>query len=474
MLSGALRNSLSGLSKEGSGNSIPVGGEGKSSAKTESNRQKTRAIAASAKQSEDEAEENSEESEAQSDTCKQSEDENESEEKQGGGEGDTGGKQNSCETQSEDGQNESKDGANAQMLKQGKQDVRSDELGRIPLEQTDSVYEPSNEGIEEYDDDYQREQYDKSASDINRILESMAEKAACEELENERLVEMNEMAQSISYGDIHRGVNKKVHRIASVDEELVEHYNAVSAPLIAISKQLQKNLLRQLKDVRLGGKLTGLLMGRRLDSHSLHRNDGKMFYKNNLPQDAPQLAVGLLLDESGSMGSADRATYARAAAIILYDFCRGLEIPITVYGHSTSGYSSNPTVDLYSYAEFDAYDKNDKYRLMDISARDSNRDGAALRLVAEKLVKRPETVKILILVSDGQPADYGYYGTAAEEDLRGIKQEYQRKGITFVAAAIGDDKANIERIYGDSFLDITDLNQLPVKLTAVVKRHIRV
>ena len=94
--------------------------------------------------------------------------------------------------------------------------------------------------------------------------------------------------------------------------------------------------------------------------------------------------------------------------------------------------------------------------------------------MAENLNKRHETVKLLILVSDGQPADTNYYGTAAEEDLRGIKHEYQRKGIIFVAAAIGNDKQNIERIYGDSFLDITDLNQLPTKLTAVVKRHIRV
>ena len=72
------------------------------------------------------------------------------------------------------------------------------------------------------------------------------------------------------------------------------------------------------------------------------------------------------------------------------------------------------------------------------------------------------------------PPFFHKYGTAAEEDLRGIKQEYQRKGILFVAAAIGNDKQNIERIYGDSFLDITDLNQLPTKLTGVVKRHIRV
>ena len=103
-----------------------------------------------------------------------------------------------------------------------------------------------------------------------------------------------------------------------------------------------------------------------------------------------------------------------------------------------------------------------------------NRDGAALRFVAERLSKRSEELKLLILVSDGQPADSGYYGTAAEEDLRGIRQEYRRKGLLFVAAAIGDDKENIERIYGDSFLDITDLNQLPVKLTQVVKRFLRV
>ena len=75
---------------------------------------------------------------------------------------------------------------------------------------------------------------------------------------------------------------------------------------------------------------------------------------------------------------------------------------------------------------------------------------------------------------NGQPADTGYYGTSAEEDLRGIKQEYTRKKILFAAAAIGDDKPSIERIYGDSFLDITDLNQLPIKLTTLVKRHIRV
>ena len=353
--------------------------------------------------------------------------------------------------------------------KTGKQDVTDSEGGRIPYHQTGSVSEPVG-GTTEYNADYEREQYDKAAADIDRMLDKMAEHSACEQLENERLSELNEMANSISYGDIHQGVNIKINRISSVDADLMEQYDAVAPRLVTISKQLQRSIQKELKEHRQGGKQTGLVMGRRLDTHALCRNDGKAFYKNNLPNEIPELAVGLLVDESGSMCSGDRCTYARAAAIILNDFCDSLEIPIMIYGHSTDGCG----VALYSYAEFDGFDSDDRYRLMDISARSGNRDGAALRYVAERLSKRPEAVKLLVLVSDGQPADTGYSGTAAEEDLRGIKQEYQRKGIVFVAAAIGDDKPSIQRIYGDSFMDITDLEQLPGKLTAVVKKHIRI
>lgn len=353
--------------------------------------------------------------------------------------------------------------------KQGKQTASEHENGRITSRQSEEISVPTGGSVEK-NDAYEREKYEDAAADIARVLDKMAEKAACEELENERIRELNDVAQSISYGDIHSGVAIRVNRIASVDEELVEQYQQVSGPLLTISKQLQRSLIKQLQEYRRGGKQTGLLMGRRLDTHALCRNDGRVFYKNALPNEMPELTVGLLLDESGSMSSCDRCTYARASAIILYDFCQSLGIPVMVYGHSTGC----DNVELYSYAEFDGFDNDDKYRMMDIGARGSNRDGAALRFVADQLSKRPETVKLLILVSDGQPADSGYYGTAAEEDLRGIKHEYQRKGIIFVAAAIGDDKENIERIYGDSFLDITDLNQLPAKLTAVVKRHIRV
>lgn len=339
---------------------------------------------------------------------------------------------------------------------------------RLPYEITDRVFVPEGGGVER-DDSYEPSGNDDAAKAIERLLDNMAEKAVCEQLENERLSELNEAAQGISYGNVHKGVSIRINRMASVSEDMVTQYNSIYGSLLTISRQLQKSLTQQLRDRRRGGKQTGLMMGRRLDAHALCRNDGKVFYKNALPSETPELAVALLLDESGSMWG-ERSDYARAAGIILQDFCTSLGIPVMVYGHSTEG----STVMLYSYAEFGSIDGDDRYRLMDVKARSNNRDGAALRFVAEQLAKRPEEVKLLILVSDGQPCDSWYYGSAAEEDLRGIKLEYRRRGVIFIAAAIGDDKPDIERIYGDSFLDITDLTQLPVKLTNMVKRYIRV
>ncbi len=402
-------------------------------------------------------------------TEKESKKENSETENEGGSTGKTA-EQNDAEDGNSETEGAEESAVDGDSLESdGKQKISKEETGRMALTQTTSIYDPT-EGSMEVNDEYTADDYAGSGKEIEQMLDAIAEQEACKELESERLKELNEVAKSISYGNVHNGINIRVNRIKAVEDEMKEEYEQVAPTLLMISRQLQRSISKQLKDQRRGGKMTGLMMGRRLDARALHRNDGKVFYKNNLPNETPQLAVGLLLDESGSMSSANRAVYARAAAIILYDFCISLDIPVMVYGHSTGSH----TVELYSYAEFESYDDKDRYRLMDIGARGSNRDGAALRYVAERLSKRTEDVKILILVSDGQPSDWGYYGTAAEEDLRGIKQEYQRKDIVFVAAAIGDDKQNIERIYGDSFLDITDLNQLPTKLTNVVKRFIRV
>lgn len=345
--------------------------------------------------------------------------------------------------------------------------VIAEENGRIAAHKTSEITSNGSGGSDQ-NSEYEGYDYEYAAEDIERLLESMAEEKVTEELEEELSEELQREANSIRYGNAHRNIHITVNRMSHVDQDLIDSYNRVAPDLLMLSKRLQRSVSAALRDQRQGGKQTGLLIGKRLNQHALYRTDGRIFYKSRLPTEPINLSVGLLIDESGSMCSNDRITRARATAIVIQDFCESLGIPLMVVGHTA--WSSR--VQLFSYSDFDTYDKNNRYRLMDMSARDCNRDGAALRFVAEKLSKQISEVKILMIICDGQPNDDGYSGTEAEADLRGIKLEYARKGVKIYAAAIGEDRPRIERIYGDGYLDITNLNELPMMLTNLIVRSL--
>lgn len=361
----------------------------------------------------------------------------------------------------------SPDEEQAQELLEQVSKALSEETARIAAHRTETIISNGDGSIVQ-DSEYEGAGYEFSATDIERVLEEIATGKVNESLEEELSEELQSEATSIQYGNAHRNINITVHRMSHVNQNLIDSYTAVAPQLLMLSKRLQRSVSAILRDKRQGGKQTGLYVGKHLDQHAFHRNDGRVFCNKRLPTEPINMSVALLVDESGSMCGCDRITKARATAIVVQDFCEKLGIPIMIVGHT----ASCAHVELFSYADFKSVDKKDRYRLMDMSARCCNRDGAALRYVAEKLSKQNSDVKMLFIICDGQPNDDGYTGTAAEADLRGIKLEYSRKGVQIFAAAIGDDRANIERIYGAGYLDITDLNQLPVMLTQLIARNL--
>lgn len=355
----------------------------------------------------------------------------------------------------------------AQELLEQVSKALSEETARIEAHRTETIISNGDGSIVQ-DSEYEGAGYEFSATDIERVLEEIATGKVNESLEEELSEELQSEATSIQYGNAHRNINITVHRMSHVNQNLIDSYTAVAPQLLMLSKRLQRSVSVILRDKRQGGKQTGLYVGKHLDQHAFHRNDGRVFCNKRLPTEPINMSVALLVDESGSMCGCDRITKARATEIVVQDFCEKLGIPIMIVGHT----ASCAHVELFSYADFKSVDKKDRYRLMDMSARYCNRDGAALRYVAEKLSKQNSDVKMLFIICDGQPNDDGYTGTAAEADLRGIKLEYSRKGVQIFAAAIGDDRANIERIYGAGYLDITDLNQLPIMLTQLIARNL--
>ncbi len=343
----------------------------------------------------------------------------------------------------------------------------NDRISRIPLQETHTILDGNHPGVT-WVHDYKGSQHENSANEILSMLTKLADDKVNKAYEDELTDELRRSLNQISYGNAHKGIHLYIHRISQVNQSLIAQYNRVKKPLLKISKRLQSNLIEVLEKRRNGEKLSHLPYGRRFESKYLYLNDGSYFSRNRLPNEAVDLSVALLVDQSGSMHR-ERIGMALQTAIILYDFCKGLGIPVTIYGHNED---IDAHVNLYSYAEFDCLDDKDCYRLMDMKAGGCNRDGAALRFVAEHLCERPEEMKLLFLISDGQPNGEGYGGTKAEEDLRGLKREYRKKGVILFAAAIGEDKERIKRIYQDGFLDITDLNKLPKLLPRMIEEYI--
>lgn len=338
-------------------------------------------------------------------------------------------------------------------------DTRPVEQIKLSLEDDRKI---TGTGKIQYDDAYLPH---KNNAALNDILDQVA----IEQLEKQRAAALNTSVQKMDLGALHNHVDITIHRASVITQDMREKYKKIAAPLLPLSNRLQQELSRELHKRKYPQTMPGYALGKRIDTKRLYRSDQKIFTKNVPAKKGFDMAVAVLLDESGSMGSKDRYKYAQAAAIILQDFCYRLHIPLMVYGHSTSG----DLVDLYSYVEYDVFADLDRYRLADIQARRSNRDGAALRYVSRRLLERPERNKILILVSDGNPAHTNYWGEAAEDDLRAFRSEFVSCGGLLIAAAIGDDKDAIHRIYGQSFMDITDLSSFPLRLTQYLKRHIR-
>ena len=337
------------------------------------------------------------------------------------------------------------------------------------LSKSQDVANPSGD-IQTMDIKDMEDMMESAEGDFKNILEQAIKEAITKtylsEEERKRLNELN--SQNFDFGKIHAGVTHQITRDIDITKENIESYNKIYREIKTYSTSMQRKIKEVLKDRREGGKIHGQYFGNRFEQKSISRIDGCYFSKTKMPTESPTIAVGVLIDESGSMFTADRIEYAKKTAILLEDFARGLDIPLMIYGHTEIA----GVVCLNSYSEFQKLDKNDRYRLTNITSRSSNRDGYAMKYMIESLKKRNEDVKLLFVISDGLPAGCGgYFGKPAIEDMKNVITEARRNKILVFAAAVGDDKENISQIYGDGFLNISDMSKMPKNFIQIIKKN---
>lgn len=244
-------------------------------------------------------------------------------------------------------------------------------------------------------------------------------------------------------------------------------YNSEFAGVRASAQNLLRKINNIMREREVESVASGFMMGQRFNAKDIVNRDGKYFSRQIIPDGKVTTAFGVLIDESASM-CGENELCARKAAILLEYVLRNLGVANIIVGH-TEFYDE---VWLKCYSDFDTRDGKDCYRLANISAISGNIDGAAITYIGEKLLKRPEDKKVLIVISDGLPAGCSFYSKSDEEDTKLAAEHYRKKGIE-VFGAIVDNVEPVSRLYGKDYcFDCTSPGELEKQFIKLIKKYV--
>lgn len=324
------------------------------------------------------------------------------------------------------------------------------------------------------------QQTQKAGVTENSLLEKIAEKVAESKVSSKQESEI--LAQSMcdvkAFLDgvsAHKNISPYIMR-QKVTMAGKKKYDEEHNELDAIVRRFISEFEKEIKDRQTGDTLTGLYSGKRFTAREAHRFDKKVFNRKILPEDIPNMAIGIMVDLSGSM-SGKRIEEAIKTVYITYTFCRRLNIPVFVVGHSTD----DEQVMLISVVDEKSLDGKDKYRIFGMDTYHCNRDGYALRYCLKRLEKMQAEQKLLMVISDGRPNHHGYGVNTGKEDCQSAVKSAIKKGIFTITAGIGDSE-QVRSIYkvdvkgkelsdksSATYLDLSDLKKLPKAFVKIIK-----
>lgn len=412
----------------------------------------------------DESQENTEdngsggssETEEEQDDANNSEsgDSSEADDDQEGSSGDSSNEE-SDEDENEDSSNQddSTDGDNSNDQNDSS---KEDELDNIMdnLPETSVMPEYDNMGVESNDGDLEESM---------QPTPNFVGEAAKESVEKEVNDEINKM---ISDSTASLGCSRVTVIDDLPDFSLSPNQDAFLNNNRSLFKKVGREIENHLKSDMRTGSNKRKFSGKKFRAEKLVNRDYRYFENTATKRDIPETAVGILIDQSGSMYG-KQIKYATYAAMGMYKTLAELEhFDVAVYGH-TSTYDE---VIINRYIDFGFKPKDPIKVLAGIYSGGGNIDEIAVTALGERLKSQMVDKKIMIIISDGLPNSMIGH---AETRLRDLVKEYVKGGFNVFVAALGSDKAKIDKIYKDvSFIDITDPSELPTNMLRAIKRTI--
>ena len=253
------------------------------------------------------------------------------------------------------------------------------------------------------------------------------------------------------------------------------NYDKVDAPQSI--KLEAKKLEKEFNKIFLNKKTVNAKNRKRgmLDTNSLWKiqnKDYNIFKKKGEPNETDYVFY-VLVDGSGSMYYDNKFEEAYRATSLLEESLGGF-VPLKIVQ-----FDCTETVNHYIVKDFEERRGNLSWAFVNNNeAGSSNMDGYSIRVALKDLSKRPEKNKVLIVLSDGQPAGYySYYGGRAQRDVKEAIREGRKAGVSIFNIMFGKESDREQLIDSFKFMYEKGIISCPPKqigneLLRVVKREL--
>ncbi|MHB9100055.1 MAG: VWA domain-containing protein [Sulfuricella sp.] len=155
----------------------------------------------------------------------------------------------------------------------------------------------------------------------------------------------------------------------------------------------------------------------------------------------------------------------RQATVLLADAIHKIGDPFAIHGFCSDG---RHNVEYFRFKDFDqSYNELPKSRLAGMSGQLSTRMGAAIRHAGHYLKLQKSTKKLLLVITDGEPADVDVRDPQyLRFDTKKAVEEMARSGVTTFCMSL-DPRADqyVSRIFGaKNYMVVDHVERLPEKL----------
>ncbi|PFA70699.1 hypothetical protein CN378_00050 [Bacillus sp. AFS015802] len=264
--------------------------------------------------------------------------------------------------------------------------------------------------------------------------------------------------------------------VPTSEERLDYHHNkGLVAPF---QKKLQKMIEKTLEHKRIQPR-SDLHFGR-LNKKLLRfitDDNPRLFYKKQNPSSEIDAVFSLLVDCSGSMY--DKMDQTKLGITLFHESLKSVRVPHEVVGFwedtnratktSQPNYM-NPVLNFQSSLK-----PGSGSEIMQLQPEEDNRDGFAIRLMTERILRRNEKQKFLLVFSDGEPAAMEYEQNGIVDTHEAVL-DARKQGIEVINVFLSNgeidenQRKTIQNIYGNYSILVSNVEELPEVLFPLLRK----